>query len=179
MQKNIFFIGPASVGKTTIGKLLAKKIGYSFVDIDKEFCERIELIPKYIKTNGYAGYSEANSLLTDTLIQENPTSTVFATPSGFLVHEDSPHLIDKHLETIRKGISILLLPSDNPTEGVEVVVQRQLNRWNDTHEESERNRFLERFEKYKNYGDIKIFSLESPTLITELISQKLSTFNKV
>src|SRR6266481_3851584 len=113
MNKNIFFIGPASVGKSTIGKLLADSINYHFIDIDGEFCKRIKLIPDYIHASSYAAYCEANSKLTDELIKENPERTIFATPSGYLVHEDSPHLIKKHLTVIREGISVLLLPSED------------------------------------------------------------------
>ncbi|WP_339045013.1 shikimate kinase [Candidatus Zinderia endosymbiont of Aphrophora alni] len=34
MKKNIFFIGPMGVGKTTIGKILSKKINKKFIDSD-------------------------------------------------------------------------------------------------------------------------------------------------
>ena len=180
MSKNIFFIGPASVGKTTAGNLLAHKIGAQFIDINKEFCEQIALIPDYIKANGYAGYCEANSILVDSLITKYPTNTVFATPSGFLVHEDSPHLVIKHLKLIKKGISILLLPSREALQGIDVIVQRQQHRWSDVVAEKEKERFLARFEKYKKYGDIKIFSLQSLDQIVDEIYDKGITelFNK-
>lgn len=174
MRKNIFFIGPASVGKSTNAELLAHKLGHKFVDIDEEFCRRVELIPEYVNSKGYPAYCEANSKLTDELINENPEATVFATPSGFLVHGESPHLIEKHLEVIGWGISVLLLPDEDPHKGVEIIVTRQLSRWNDIEPEKERQRFLSRFDKYKNYGDIKIFSMENPEIITDMIIQKLS-----
>lgn len=174
MKKNIFFVGPASVGKSTNAELLARKIGCKFVDIDKEFCRRIELIPVYVNSKGYPAYCEANSKLTDELISENPEATVFATPSGFLAHEESPHLVEKHIKVIRSGVSVLLLPDEDPYKGVEIVVARQISRWNDIEPEKERQRFLSRFAKYRNHGDIKIFSMESPEVITDLIVQKLS-----
>ena len=173
MNKNIFFVGPASVGKTTVGELLAEKLNYKFVDIDAEFRKRIALIPDYVKSKGYVEYCEANSILTDKLIEENQERTVFATPSGFLVHDYSPHLIEKHLNMLKNYISILLLPHRNPLEGVDLIIKRQADRWGDVKPEVERTRFLERFEKYKNYGDIQAYSQESPEIIAEEILSKL------
>src|SRR5437879_3438162 len=98
LAKNIFFIGPGSVGKTTTGRALAQRLGRQFVDIDAHFCERIAMIPHYIQDRGYVAYCEANSALADDLVNEYPEDTVFATPSGFLAHAESPHLVAKHLE---------------------------------------------------------------------------------
>lgn len=172
-SRNILFIGPASVGKTTVGKLLADKIGYKFIDIDKEFCERVALIPDFVRAYGYAGYCEKNSKLTEELLAQNPQKTVFATPSGFLAHEDSPHLVEKHTKLLKSYLSVLLLPGTHPEEVVDVVVQRQQARWDDIDPIKERERFLLRFEKYKNHGDIKIFSLEKPESIATQILERL------
>lgn len=175
MLKNIFLVGPASVGKSTIGALLADKLGYTFIDVDKEFCERIALIPDVVRSEGYIAYCEKNSSLIDELLQEHPEKTVLATPSGYLVHEDSPELVEKHLSVIKSGISVLLLPDEDPNAGVEAIVARQLSRWNDLDAAKEKERFLSRFEKYKNYGDIRIFSMEGPEVITNMILQRLGT----
>jgi shikimate kinase len=173
MEKNIFMIGPASVGKSTIGKLLAQKIGYRFVDIDLEFCRQIKLIPDYIKEFGYVGYCGANSGLADKLIKKNPVRTIFATPAGYLVHEAAPQFAKKNRRAISEGISVLLLPSEDPIRGVHEIVRRQLLRWDDAKENEEREKFLVRFEKYKKYGDIKIYSLEKPEVVTAKIMSEL------
>ncbi len=177
-SRNIFFIGPASVGKSTVAKLLADKVKYDFVDIDLKFCEEIGLIPDYVRQHSYTEYCERNSRLVDDLLIRYPNNTVFATPSGFLVHEDSPHLVEKHIKLIRqKGISILLLPSKNPLNSVDIIIKRQQSRWDDVTVSKEKRRFIQRFHKYKNYGDIKIFSLEEPTKIATKILQQLRRKN--
>ena len=166
-------IGPASVGKSTVGVLLAEKLGYEFVDIDKEFCKRVGLIPEVVKSEGYASYCEKNSKLTDLLIAENVQKTVFATPSGYLVHEESPQLVEKHIKVIGSGISVLLLPGPDPDAEVDTIVARQVSRWRDVEPDNERQRFLARFEKYKKHGDIKIFSKELSEVIVEEILNKI------
>ncbi len=174
-QPNIFFIGPASVGKTTTARVLAAKLGRKFVDIDFRFCEQIMLIPKYIDAYGYARYCEANSALVDRLLIEYSSDTVFATPSGFLAHEDSPHLIEKHLGVIGTGISVLLLPAVDPLRGVDLVVARQVARWPEVDPEDERQRYLRRFNLYKDQGDIKIIAHRAPELVADEIITKLKT----
>lgn len=174
-NKNIFLIGPASVGKTTVGKLLAEKLGYKFVDIDKEFCERIDFIPVYVNSKGYPAYCETNSMLVEQLLSENKDKTVFATPSGFLVHEKSPEIVEQNAKLIDAHITVLLLPDRDSNACVDIVVERQMKRHNDVDRDTERKRFLERSEKYKKYGDIQIYSMEPPENIVSEILGSLSS----
>jgi shikimate kinase len=112
---------------------------------------------------GYPAYCERNSLLVDQLISEYPSNTVFATPSGFLIHEGSPHLVKKHVEVIRTdATSVLLLPSSNPQDTATLVAQRQIVRWPEMDEKQQRARYIKRHSQYKEYGDIKIIGMYSP-----------------
>ena len=170
MTQNIFFIGPASVGKSTVAKLLAEELGYNFVDVDLAFCERIALIPDYIDTNGYVAYCQRNSELVDQLLLEYPTKTVFATPSGFLVHEQSPDLVAKHSMLVNENaLSVLLLPSKDPHQTAELIAQRQKVRWPEINKQTEIERYIARHKKYKSYGKLKIVGLYSPKQTVDLI----------
>lgn len=174
MSKNIFLIGPASAGKSTAAKLLAEKLDYSFIDIDLVFCNRIALIPNYIQANSYTEYCERNSLLVDELLIENPTDTVFATPSGFLVHEDSPHLVQKHLKLVsQNAISVLLLPSKDPHDTVDLIVKRQKMRWPEVNRGDEGKRYIDRHRKYIEHGDIQIIGTQPPLETVDMILNKL------
>lgn len=171
---HLFLIGPASVGKTTVGRLLAEALRLEFVDVDLEFCNRIEPIGDYIKSSGYPAYCETNSRLVDELLSEKKESTIFATPSGFLVHEHAPQLVEKHLRLLAQHTSILLLPAKDPRSVVDIIVSRQTERYGDgVDPKGQKMRFLERFEKYKNYGDIQIFSMETPDTIVQKILLEL------
>ncbi len=174
MSKNIFLIGPASVGKSTVGEILAKRLGYNFVDIDLVFCKAIALISDYINEHGYVAYCQRNSTLVDELIARHPSKTVFATPSGFLVHEDSPELIKKHLQIINKNAySVLLLPSEDPLLSAELIANRQATRWPEMSKSHQHQRYIARHAKYKHYGSVKIIGLYTPEETVELVIKQL------
>lgn len=169
-MSNIIFVGPASVGKSTAAEHLAKKLGYNFVDVDLYFCDEIALIPNYINENGYAAYCKRNSKLTDDLIGRFAERTVFATPSGFLVHEDLPHLVEKHIKLIdTDATSVLLLPSEDPLDTADMIVSRQVSRWPEVDPGVERERYISRHNKYRQLGTLKIIGQYSPDEIADLV----------
>ena len=52
-SKNIVLLGMSGVGKTTVGRLLSKKIKRTFCDIDHEFEEITKIrIPDFFSTYG-------------------------------------------------------------------------------------------------------------------------------
>lgn len=172
-QKIIFLIGPGGVGKSTTGKILADLIGYTFVDLDQEFCEKYGIIGKFIDDQGYSEYCYENSKLFYDILECIAENSVFALSSGFLVHEGFSFLISDHKRTIRKkGKSILLLPSESMDESCDIVVKRQLNRGFGLDAKKEKEKFIKRFPKYIKLGDIKIFSYETPEKIAEEMKNK-------
>ncbi|MFB5661970.1 shikimate kinase [Alteribacillus sp. HJP-4] len=58
-EKSIIFIGFMGVGKTTIGKLVAKKLYRSFIDIDEEIVKEFNMpIPDIFSTFGESVFRE-------------------------------------------------------------------------------------------------------------------------
>lgn len=167
-MKRVFIIGPGGVGKTTCGELFANLLGYRFVDLDSEFMARVGHIGRHIEDEGYSSYCHSNSALFYSLLEEQSSDTVFALSSGFLVYEDTDPELSKHKDTIRDlGVSILLLPSRSVEESEEIIVSRQMSRGIFCRRESERKKIRNRFPKYREYGDIQIFSCQQPVQVAE------------
>ncbi len=80
----IYLVGISCVGKTTIGKMLADKIGYSFFDLDEQiqnyYKKPIEQIQDECLTMN--GYREKASIVLDKLFSKNVDSVISGTPSG-------------------------------------------------------------------------------------------------
>lgn len=171
----IFIIGPGWVGKSTSWLILANQLDYIFIDLDTEFCNIIGNIGIYISENGYEKYCLENSKLFYNILNSDIENFVFVLSSGFLVHENLDELTLKHKQTLENsGISIMLLPSKSIDESVEIVVKRQLLRGFGLKEEKERVKFIHRFQIYKEFGDIKIFSHELPEIIAEKMKKELN-----
>ncbi len=172
----LFLIGPGGVGKTTVGRLLAKSLRRQFIDLDEKFHQTIGNITDYIHQTGYQNYCQQNSDLFYQIISEQKENDqlVFALSSGFLIYKN---LGQKHLESLQEeGLTILLLPSRSLEESTEIIIKRQLERGFGLNEEREREKFTNRFEPYKQWGDLQIFSSQSPDgIIQEIICRLKNT----
>ena len=172
----VFLIGPGGVGKSTSGKILAEKLGYRLIDLDMEFMNQVGHICSFIDSFGYEKYARRNSELFYLLLTNSNNYIVFVLSSGFLVHKGLKDLVSKHARTIKtNGTSILLLPSKNKNDAVEIVVKRQISRGIGLKEEDERRKIKERYAKYLKFGDIKIFSQEKPEAIAEEMVKNLNS----
>ena len=80
----IYLVGMSCVGKTTIGRMVAEKMGFTFFDLDEEVQEfyqkPIERIQDEFLTKN--GYREKASVVLDQLFSKNIDSVVSGTPAG-------------------------------------------------------------------------------------------------
>lgn len=103
----IYLVGLSCVGKTTIGRLLADRIGFTFIDIDKSvqdyYHKPIERIQEECLT--VYGFREKASVVLDQVFSENIDSVVSGTPAGlksayltvYKKHKKSKNLYSVHL----------------------------------------------------------------------------------
>lgn len=95
----VYLVGLPGVGKTTLGKLLSKKINYNFIDLDLEIENSIGItIPEIFESRGenYFREIEQLELQKTTLIKNTVISTGGGTPCFF----DNMDVMNKNGVTI-------------------------------------------------------------------------------
>jgi shikimate kinase len=176
-SKNIFIVGLGGSGKTTSGSLLAKKLNFNFIDLDDEFRKNYGDIGDHISKFGSQSYGYKNSKLFLNLIEKHRRKTVFVLPPGFVVNKKlgNSRMTSRHLDLMQKnGLMILLLPSADYNQCLQILLKRQLRRGLGYNKKGVRKDVSTRFSKFKKLGDIKIFSVDKPDKIVNNIVSKLT-----
>lgn len=92
---NVFLIGPMGAGKSTIGRLLAKEIGYPFKDSDREIEARTGAdIPWIFDVEGEEGFREREEAMIAELVKED--GIVLATGGGVVMREANRQALAAH-----------------------------------------------------------------------------------
>ncbi len=91
-MSNLILIGMPGSGKSTIGKIAAKKLGREFVDSDQEIVKRIDMtIPEYFEKFGEASFREVETEVLSDLGKKN--GLVISTGGGCVTRgENLPSL---------------------------------------------------------------------------------------
>lgn len=100
MEKPIFLIGFMSVGKTTVGKKLAKKLNVPFYDTDEEIEKQTDKSVRQLFSEH--GETHFRNLEKKWLEQFTNTSAVVATGGGL------PCFFDNMDQLNRKGVTVYL-----------------------------------------------------------------------
>ena len=113
-MNNIILIGFMGTGKTTIGKILHKKLQIPFIDMDSKIIEYTgKPINKIFEDEGELYFRKLERQLTKQLIQQN--NQIISTGGGIVLNQDN---INDLMET---GLVICLCAS------IETIVKRLKN----------------------------------------------------
>ncbi len=105
MRELIFLVGFRAVGKTTVGKMLAANLAYSFVDTDQLVCES-STVEDIVNQGGWELFrSLERDALDRTLTMER---SVVATGGGAILHK-------AFWETLPNGTRIVWLTASKKT----------------------------------------------------------------
>lgn len=125
---SIYLIGPMGAGKSTIGRLLAKTLGISFLDSDREIERRTGVsIPMIFEYEGEAGFRKRESEMIAELTEQDsivlatgggsvllPENRSLLRNQGFVVYLHCP--VEKQLERTHKDSNRPLLKTENPRQ---------------------------------------------------------------
>ncbi|MDX2493960.1 MAG: shikimate kinase [Desulfuromusa sp.] len=93
-QPNIILTGFMGTGKTTLGRLLAKRIDYEFIDTDALIEEQTgQTIAELFQTQGEAAFRTLESDLVEELAQKK--GLVIATGGGLVLNPKNVALLNK------------------------------------------------------------------------------------
>ncbi len=128
--KRVVLVGPMGAGKTTIGRLLSRELGFSFCDSDSEIESRSGAnIPWIFDVEGEAGFRERESSVIADLSQTS--GIVLATGGGAVLKmENRAHLregaqvvylktsVEQQFERTRRDRNRPLLQNDDPLKAL-------------------------------------------------------------
>lgn len=93
MKQPVVLVGPMGVGKTTVGKKLARELETEFLDTDKLIVARHGSIDSLFDELGEAGFREIES---EVLVESLAGSGVIATGGGVVTVEANRALLSSH-----------------------------------------------------------------------------------
>ncbi|WP_420390522.1 shikimate kinase AroK [Marinobacter sp.] len=168
LPKRVVLVGPMGAGKSTIGRMLAKELGYRFLDSDRIIEERCGAnIPWIFDVEGEDGFRQRETAMLAELADYS--QTVLATGGGAVMKEENyAHLkrdsvvvylktsIEQQVERTRRDRNRPLLQNDDP----EAVLK---------------NLFAVRDPIYSRLADIVMFTdRKSPRLVVRQLVNRIN-----
>ncbi len=92
MKTNVVLIGPMGCGKSTVGRSLADRLNYQFIDTDAELVKRTGVpISTIFEIEGEAGFRDRETKLLEEMLQTD--RIVLATGGGIALKESNRKLL--------------------------------------------------------------------------------------
>lgn len=90
MKLPIYLIGYMAAGKTTVGRLLAERLGWHFVDLDEAFAEIHSHTPtEFIREYGIEEFRRKEKYVVEDLAEVPIKKVIYATGGGYPCWEDN------------------------------------------------------------------------------------------
>ncbi len=154
-KSNVVLIGMPSSGKTTVGKLLAEKLGKRFVDTDEEIVSSYGAdVPTIFLENGEAYFRSLEAKTVGDVSKLN--GLVIATGGGAVLREENVQALRQNgaLYFLDRDLSLLVPTSNRPLS---------------SDKESITKRYNERYEIYKASADCTVLANGAPSDVADMI----------
>ena len=94
MNNTIFLVGARAAGKTTMGKMLANKLSFSFIDTDCHLLETTQkTVTEIVEKEGWEGFRARESQI---LIDTTKPNRVIATGGGMVLADHNRHFMKQN-----------------------------------------------------------------------------------
>lgn len=154
-KSNIALIGMPSSGKSTVGKLLASKVGKQFIDTDEEIIKREGIdISEIFQKHGESYFRELEAKTVGEVSKFN--GFVIATGGGAILKEENVRALRQNgkLYFLDRDIDLLMPTSSRPTASSKEAIKKRYN---------------ERYEIYKKSADASISANGKVSEVVDLI----------
>lgn len=158
--ENLILVGMPSVGKTTVGRLLAQKLNCAFYDTDAELEKTIGPISEFIRAHGEDAFRAAESEQIAELTK-NARGAVIATGGGAVLRAENRRAL------LENGRAILLV------RGAESVLLDETRPLSDTKEKWEAL-WKAREPIYRAVADVTVSGFDTPAEACDRILEELN-----
>lgn len=163
-KSNIALIGMPSCGKTTVGRLLSKKLGLEFFDSDDEIVKKVGMsIPEYFEKYGEEAFRDVESDVLKRLALQS--GTVISTGGGCIKRYENVRALERcgTIVYIDRPLELLTFGQDRPLSQSKEAVKRLYN---------------ERKGLYEAYCDVKVCGAGSAEDVRDKIIDTLTKKGK-
>ena len=159
-KQNIVLIGMPSCGKTTIGKILEKRLNKALYDSDKLIEDIIKTdISSFIKSNGESNFRNIESSVVENLSKQN--GIIISTGGGVILRESNINNLKQN------GIIVFV---DRPLDKLTPTSSRPLT----SDIESLKKKYSERIDLYNKYASIKVINNKTLDDVVDEIIRRLA-----
>lgn len=120
--------GPPGIGKSTIGRKVAEKIGIPFYDLDDLVAEKygVKTSREVIQEKGTKFFRKLSHTCLKEILEKKKGTYILGFGGATIVHLEKGDLKDKNKELVEKyAFTICLLPLKDITKSVEILWSRQ------------------------------------------------------
>lgn len=128
-MKNIILIGMPGCGKSTVGRILAKRLKRPFFDADREIIKKIGCsIPEFFATRGESAFRAVETQVLSELGKRS--ACVIATGGGCVTREENYDLLHQNgtIIWVRRGLSHLSTKGRPVSQSTDLATLYQLRR---------------------------------------------------
>ena len=155
--ENVVLIGMPASGKSTVGKLVAEKLGMSFKDSDEEIVRMTgKAIPDIFAESGEAEFRKIEAEAIKKLSAEK--NTVIATGGGAILNPESVRLLRENgrIYFLDRPLEWIIPTDDRPTASSREALEK---------------RYEERYPIYSSVCDVRVKTLETAEENAEWIKE--------